>query len=140
MGYWKFDRLSPKEPPKVGKPPYYPDDKTRRQVQAMVQYGVPVLQISKVVGIGKVTLEKYYRREIDIGHVQANAKVAESLFQNAVKHNNVAAQIFWCKTRMGWKETMVLEPGSGGIAGTAGVLMPHNNRDDVPIEVQVKEE
>ena len=32
-------------------------------------------------------------------------RVAQALYTNAVKHNNVAAQIWWTKARMGWKDT-----------------------------------
>jgi hypothetical protein len=36
--------------------------------------------------------------------MEATAMVAQSLYQNAVSKNNVAAQIFWLKTRGGWRE------------------------------------
>jgi len=137
---WKFKELIPRDiSKKVGRPFYYADDRSRRQVQAMVQFGVPLDQIARVLTINKNTLEKYYRREIDIGHVKANAKVAESLYKNAVDFNNVAAQIFWCKTRMGWKETMVVDTPDGR-DGLPRIIMPHNNRDDVPEAMQRTED
>ncbi|MEO3475934.1 hypothetical protein AAFN86_29080, partial [Roseomonas sp. CAU 1739] len=35
---------------------------------------------------------------------EANAKVAQSLFQMATQGKNVAAAIFWMKARAGWRE------------------------------------
>jgi len=77
----------------------------------MCGYGVPELEISRVIGISDVTLRKYYRRELDIGITKANAKVAQSLFQKATGDGSqsVTAAIFWMKTRAGWKETVINE-------------------------------
>ena len=36
--------------------------------------------------------------------VEANLKVAQSLFQMATNGKNVAAAIFWMKARAGWRE------------------------------------
>jgi hypothetical protein len=40
-------------------------------------------------------------------------RVAHALFTDAVKLNNVAAQIWWTKARMGWKEATDLNVGGG---------------------------
>jgi hypothetical protein len=69
----------------------------------MAAYGVPEADISRVVGIDPKTLRKYYRDELDLGEVKANAQVAGFLF-NSAKNGNVSAQIFWLKTRARWKE------------------------------------
>src|SRR6185503_12562897 len=45
-----------------------------------------------------------YRDELDLGTTKANAQVAGFLF-NSARNGNVSAQIFWLKTRAGWKET-----------------------------------
>ena len=49
-------------------------------------------------------------------HIKANSAVAQSLFKKATGDGpqSVAAAIFWAKTRMGWKETVVNE--HGGVA------------------------
>jgi hypothetical protein len=69
-------------------------------------YGVPQTEIGRVVGISKPTLERHYRDELDRGEVEANAKVAESLFKKATGDGAqaVTAAIFWLKTRARWKE------------------------------------
>ena len=41
---------------------------------------------------------------------EANAKVAQSLFQMATQGKNVAAAIFWMKARAGWREKIEVRP------------------------------
>ena len=96
---------------KGGRPPYQREERTARQVEAMAGYGIPVLDIAKVVGVCENTLRKYYPDEIALGATKANAKVIESLFRKATGDGQgaVAAAIFWAKTRCGWRETSVSE-------------------------------
>lgn len=49
------------------------------------------------------TVKKHFQTDYDEGILEANTVVVGSLFQNC-KMGNVAAQIFWCKTRLGWRE------------------------------------
>jgi hypothetical protein len=79
----------------------------RRQVEAMAAFGVPELNIARVVGIDAKTLRKHYREELDTGQTKATAKVAESLFRKATSEGpqSVTAAIFWLKTRGGWRES-----------------------------------
>ena len=85
-----------------------PTAKTRGQVIDLARIGTPQETIALVLDINRETLTKYYRDELDLSKVQADAQVVSSLFQNAIS-GNVAAQIFWCKTRLGWEETQVVE-------------------------------
>jgi len=41
---------------------------------------------------------------------EANAKVAQSLFQMATQGKNVAAAIFWMKACAGWREKIEVRP------------------------------
>jgi hypothetical protein len=41
---------------------------------------------------------------------EANAQVAQSLYQQAISGKNTAATIFWLKTRAGWRESPAIEP------------------------------
>ncbi|TIS63879.1 hypothetical protein [Mesorhizobium sp.] len=90
---------------------HQPDEASRRQVEALAGYGVPETGIADMVGIDPKTLRKHYRHELKIGHTKANSAVAQSLFRKATGegHQSVTAAIFWAKTRMGWKETIVNE-------------------------------
>ena len=75
----------------------------------MAGYGVPEIDIARVIGIDPKTLRKHYRDELDTGHILANAKVAESLFRKATGdgRQSVTAAIFWLKVRAGWCETKI---------------------------------
>jgi hypothetical protein len=78
----------------------------------MAGFGIPQLEIARLVNISDRTLRTRYRRELDTGATEANLRVAQALYTNAVKHNNVAAQIWWTKCRLGWKEPADV-PGDG---------------------------
>ena len=100
---------------------FCPSDEQRRTVEAMVSYGIPQLDIARVVGIDDDTLRKHFREEIDTGAARANARVAAFLFEQATGQRGdgspaVTSAIFWLKTRARWKETVVSEH-----AGTIGV-------------------
>jgi adenine deaminase len=55
--------------------------------------------------IAPKTLREAFRDELDRGMALADYAVANALFTNATVNNNVTAQIWWTKARMGWKET-----------------------------------
>jgi hypothetical protein len=95
----------------MGRPSHEPTPALRRQVEAMAAYGVPEIDIGRVLAIDPKTLRKHYRDELDNGHVKANVKVAENLYRKATGEGReaVVAAIFWLKTRARWKETTVNE-------------------------------
>ena len=59
------------------------------------------------------TLRKHFRSELDRGSIEANIKVAQTLFTMATVDKNVAAAIFWMKARAGWREKMALTGENG---------------------------
>jgi hypothetical protein len=75
----------------------------------MTGLGLTQENICDFLRIDRKTLRKHFRLEIDTGAIEANLRVAQALYTNATKHNNVAAQIWWTKCRMGWRETVVTE-------------------------------
>ena len=81
-----------------------PSDEERRTVKALSGYGVPQEDIAIHMDMDAKTLRKHYRRELDRGTIEANAKVAQTLFTMATVDKNVAAAIFWMKARGGWRE------------------------------------
>ena len=95
------------------KPPFQPTRENREMVTLLSSMGVPQDDISKVVGISKMTLVKYFREELDTAAIRANAKVAGTLFKAATNpeggSSSVTAAIFWLKTRARWKETAAVE-------------------------------
>src|SRR5215217_3579360 len=99
----------------MGRRAHKPDPAQRRRVEAMAAYGIPEIDIARVVGVDPKTLRKHYRDELDMGETKANAQVAGFLF-NSARSGNVTAQIFWLKTRARWRETPTDLRHSGSIA------------------------
>jgi hypothetical protein len=77
----------------------------------MVGFGIPEADIARVLELEPDVLRDLYAKELEIGYVKANARVAESLYRKAVGEGReaVTAAIFWLKTRAGWKETSAHE-------------------------------
>jgi hypothetical protein len=94
---------------------YQPTEDDRRKVKTMSGLGIPDYDIAKVMAVHVDTVRKYFRDELDTGHVEANAKVAQSLFKQATdpsQPKSVSAAIFWLKCRAGWREAdNVEQPG-----------------------------
>ena len=97
-------------------PKFEPTDQQRRQVMTMAGFGIQQAEMARLLDISHRTLTNHFRRELDTGMTEANLRVGQALYNNAVKHNNVTAQIWWTKARMGWKgeqaETAVNVPVS----------------------------
>jgi hypothetical protein len=84
---------------------HLPTEATRGLVKGCVACGASQESICSLLGhIALPTLYKYYREELDTAMVRANVTMAQALFNNGVKSNNVTAQIFWLKSRAGWVE------------------------------------
>lgn len=77
---------------------------SRRQVMTLAGFGIQQSEIAVLLRVDAKTLRKHYRRELDTGAIEATTRVIAALYANAVKHNNVAAQIWWTKCRAGWHE------------------------------------
>jgi hypothetical protein len=99
---------------------YQPTDEQRRQVMTMTGMGIIQDEIARWLAIDDKTLRKHFRRELDTGATEANLRVASSLYVMATRDKNVAAAIWWTKSRMGWKETTVNEQ-----AGTQTIQFQH---------------
>lgn len=89
-----------------GRPQYAPTDKERAQCKALAAMGVPHSDIAVVLQVSAPTLRRHFRAELDTGAIEANAKVAQSLFRQATDQSkpSVVAAIFWLKVRAGWTE------------------------------------
>ena len=89
-----------------------PTDQNRRSVKTMAAMGLNGEQVAAILGIAERTVWKHYGNEMRIGAPEAHAMVGQSLFLQAVggperdwEKARVAATIFYCKSRMGWRET-----------------------------------
>jgi len=83
---------------------HIPTDAARQTVQLHSTIGTPQDVIARVLGIDAKTLRLHYRDELDLATARANATIGGALF-NKAKNGDTAAQIFWMKTRAGWRET-----------------------------------
>lgn len=81
-----------------------PTKTTRDTVSLHAMVGTPQELIAELLGIDSKTLRKHYREELDHALAKANATIGGSLF-NKAKGGDSSAQMFWLKTRAGWKET-----------------------------------
>lgn len=101
-------------PKKNGRPQYAPTDKERAQCKALAAMGVPNTDIAIVLQISTPTLRRHFRHELDSGIIEANAKVAQSLFKQATDpaKPSVVAAIFWLKVRAGWTEAGARDPNA----------------------------
>jgi len=96
----------------MARPRFAVSDEHRRFVKSMVAMGTQHEQIAQVIGCrSPKTLRKYFREEIDRGSIEANYQVATALHKKA-REGNVTAQIFWLKTRAGWRDRPAFEPAS----------------------------
>src|SRR5438874_3951037 len=108
------------------------NDALREKVRHLAGLGVPQDDIAKIVGCAAKTLRQRFRDELDRGVAEANATISGSLFA-AAKSGNIAAMIFWMKTRAHWRERPAAD---GSIANADAVsssevvlVLPDNSRD-----------
>lgn len=90
----------------MAKPGPKPREFTKQErmlVTFMAVAAVPQKRIAKALEISVNTLEKHFSDELTEGADKLNAQVVGALFKSAIE-GNVSAQIFWLKTRLGWRE------------------------------------
>jgi hypothetical protein len=114
----------------MSNPKHKPTDETRKTVKAMTAYGISQAKICAVIDISEPTLRLYYSHELDIAEAEANSQVAQSLFNMATKGKNVAAAIFWLKTRAGYREVTHLANATDGQPLLIGVITGVNRPGD----------
>ena len=89
----------------MARPKFVPTVEQRRMVRSMAAYGIRQEEIAACLGIRCAkTLRRHFREELDRAAPEANARVAQSLFQMATTGKSTAAAIFWMKTRGRWRE------------------------------------
>lgn len=92
-------------------PKFEPTDEQREMVMELASLGVRHEDITRFIKkecgspIGVDTLKKYFSHELEMGRIEANAKVAATLFKMATSGDQPAATFFWLKTRAQWRET-----------------------------------
>ena len=85
--------------------PISPTEEQRRLVKSMAAVGVPHEDIGRKIGIrSPKTLRKHFREELDLGMIDANYNVGKTFYEMAASGEDVAATIFWVKTRNLFRE------------------------------------
>lgn len=93
------------------RPKLNPTPDQRKQVKSFAAFGIPHEDIAKVLGIkSPKTLRKHFRQELDLGAIEANARVAQTFLKMATSGNCPAATIFFLKSRARWTEQPAQEP------------------------------
>lgn len=89
-----------------GRPPHDPTRVTRNSVLAMAGYGIPHVEIARVIGVDVITMRKHYGEELDKGNTIATAAVSQNLYRIArgTGREAVSAAMFWLRCRAGWSE------------------------------------
>ena len=82
------------------------EHKPRKMAEVLSGFGIAVEDIARQIGISPKTLRLHYADELALGHVKANAAIAQRLYNIAMGPGReaVTACIFWLKTRAGWSE------------------------------------
>ena len=108
------------------------NDAMRERVRYLAGVGVPQDDIAKIICCAPKTLRKRFPDDLDRGVAEANATISGYLFA-AAKAGNIAAIIFWLKTRANWRERMAPGdpiPGTDSASGSGVVIvLPDNGRD-----------
>ena len=89
----------------MARPRFIPNVEQRGMVRSMAAYGIRQEEIARCLGLRSAkTLRRHFREELDRAAPEANARVAQSLYQQATAGKNTGAAIFWLKVRAGWRE------------------------------------
>ena len=109
--------------------PFAVTDAVREKVRYLAGVGVRQDDIARIIGCSPKTLRKRCRDELDRGVAEANATMFGYLFA-AAKGGNIAAIIFWLKTRANLRETPDNPvPGADAESDSEVLVLPDNSRD-----------
>lgn len=115
----------------MAKAAFKPTEEQRKVVERGAAVGITEDQLSDILGINKSTLRKYFLPELTTAGSKANMAVAAALYNSAMK-GNVTAQIFWCKTRLHWREVNPIEltgKDGGPVQGVVNVTLAETGID-----------
>lgn len=83
--------------------PHIRTDEHAQSAHDLKRFGHTHKEIAAYIGIDEKTLVKYYGEVLDKAVPDANRKVSNVLFKKAVQDEDMAAVIFYLKTKGGWK-------------------------------------
>jgi hypothetical protein len=124
---------------------FEPTAAEREQVRRMCGHGLPAEMIARLVrsGISPVTLRRAFADDLAQGRAVAAATIVQTLFDKAAA-GDTACLLFWCKTRLQWREVVRAEvTGADGVplaAPPAGVMLVPSLIDPEAWEKAVSEQ
>jgi len=93
---------------------YEPDDQTRELVKTWIKV-LTIDQVAQKLGIGRDTLMRHYRAELDSGITDAIAAIGSKVLSQAMAGDK-ASQFFFLRTRGKWSVRQeITGPGGGPI-------------------------
>src|SRR6202047_1356204 len=126
------DRITINQEPPMARQAFAVNEGVRERVRHLAGVGVRQDDIARIIGCAPKTLRKRLRDELDRGVAEANATISGYLFA-AAKAGNIAAIIFWLKTRANWRERMAPDdpiPGTDSASSSRVVaILPDYGRD-----------
>jgi hypothetical protein len=79
---------------------FKPSAEQKRLVKVLSSFGIRQEDIATKVGLrSPKTLRKHFRKELDLGRIEADIKVGKTLYQMATSGKCIAATMFWEKRR-----------------------------------------
>src|SRR6516164_2916608 len=118
--------------PLMARKPFVVNDAIHEKVRHLAGLGVSQDDIARIVQCSPKTLRKRCRDDLDCGAAEANAIVSGCLFA-AAKGGNIAAQIFWLKSRARWRERDASDhraaDGDADANSPVVLVLPDNGRD-----------
>ena|SRR3989442_14261291 len=78
-------------------------EEQRKKVKALAGYGVRQEDICAIIGLRSTkTLRKRFRKELELGVVEARANVKQAAFKLAASGRDPKSTMFWLKTHANW--------------------------------------
>ncbi len=122
---------------------YTPNDHDKKIVYSYAAYGATNEYIAAILGMNNKTVTKYFEEELRSGRATAKNTIAQRLYNIAIGREavvdpetheiisppikpNLSALIFLAKTRLGWKETQVLESSVEVKSTGVQIYLPDN--------------
>lgn len=79
-------------------------DDRRKLVRGLAMAGYSDDVIAQHLECNEATVKRNYADDLHFARFRCNGSVVSALYKSAIE-GSVSAQIFWCKARLGWKET-----------------------------------
>lgn len=120
---------------------FIPEEQDYKIVYSYAAYGATNEDIAAILGIDNKTVTKYFEEELRSGRATAKNTIANRLYNIAIGKDavinelgeviapaikpNLSALIFLAKTRLGWKETQIIEQNVEMTTGVK-IYLPDN--------------